>query len=203
VGIFILLGGAMRTGEQLSLIYPVYVAKQSVAQPKAFVQGNVAALALFSDFDAACDFAEPGMWLQRFDTPTELVTFLRGLTGDHTHVVLDPMDGKRAGFVKLVVFIENLAASGQSAKPVSETTKRGNWLSWIFFSHVFLFVVAPIVGAAINSSQRSMISTTCPSDSRSRVASAQVGVLSPAALCHMTKAYIAIQNVKYRAPPYL
>lgn len=142
----------MRTGDQLSLIYPVYVAKQSVAQAKAVVQGDVAALALFSDFGAACDFAEPTMWLQRFDTPTELLTFLRGLTGDHTHVVLDPMDGKLAGSVKLAVFIENLAASEQSAKPVSETTKRGNWLSWIFFLHLFLFVLAPIVGAATSRS---------------------------------------------------
>lgn len=144
----------MRTGKQLSLIYPVYVVKQSVAQAKAFVQGYVAGLALFSDFGAACDFAEPGLWLQRFDTPTELLTYLRGLTGDHIHLVLDPIDGKHARFVKLAVFIEDLAAREQSAKPVSETTSRGNWLSWIFFLHWFLFVLAPIIGAAIYISQR-------------------------------------------------
>ena len=47
-----MLGEAMRTGEQFLLTYPVYVVKQSATRAVGFVQGDVAGLALFSDFNS-------------------------------------------------------------------------------------------------------------------------------------------------------
>jgi hypothetical protein len=41
----------------------------------------------------------------------EPVAYLHGLTGGINHVVLDPLDGKRAGFVRLRVFIQTLDAA--------------------------------------------------------------------------------------------
>jgi hypothetical protein len=102
----------MRNGEKLLLPYPVFVVKETATHAMGIVQGDVVGLAMFSDFDTACEFVEPGMWLQRFDTATELLVYLRGLTGDYNHVVLDhPIDGKISRFVKLDVFIEKVAAA--------------------------------------------------------------------------------------------
>jgi hypothetical protein len=52
--------------------------------------------------------------IHAFATSTDLLAYLRSVIGGISHVVLDPMDGKQAGFVKLQVFIDTLAAAEQA-----------------------------------------------------------------------------------------
>ncbi|HEY2882035.1 MAG TPA: hypothetical protein VGJ15_06365 [Pirellulales bacterium] len=74
---------------------------------------EVNGLPIYTDEYAASEVVESSKYLklQTFATSAELLAYLRGLTGDINHVVLDPMDGKQAAFVRLNVFIDTLAAA--------------------------------------------------------------------------------------------
>jgi hypothetical protein len=67
-------------------------------------------LALFNDKAAADKFQEPDESLRQFADECKLPEHLRGLTGNITHVVIDPAKGKLTGFTTLERYIEIIAA---------------------------------------------------------------------------------------------
>jgi hypothetical protein len=102
----------MRTGEEYLMTFPAYVVKQSTTQAMGFAQLNIIGLALFTDEAAASEWLQPGQHLQLFADNSELLAYLRGLTGDFNHVAVDPKLGKQTGFAKLADFISWIEGAG-------------------------------------------------------------------------------------------
>ncbi len=92
------------------VFFPVFVIKLTDGKVQGQSYGEINALSLFTDEAAAAEFMEPGLTLRQFPNERKLLEYLRGLTGNITHVVVDPMKGKLAGFVALERFIEIVAA---------------------------------------------------------------------------------------------
>jgi hypothetical protein len=95
------------------LYFPCYVVNRNDGKVFGYQSGNVNGLPIFTDKAAAFEAigTTPGLAMREFITSSELLTYLRSLTGGINHIVLDPLDGKQAGFVKLAVFIDALAAA--------------------------------------------------------------------------------------------
>jgi hypothetical protein len=102
----------MTEGEFL-FCFPAYIIKRSDGKVFGYQSGAVNGLPIYTDIEAATEVVEKGKDLKflAFAGKAELLVYLRGLTGNVNHVVLDPMDGKLAGFVPLDVFIKTLDAA--------------------------------------------------------------------------------------------
>ena len=93
--------------------FPCFIVKRTDGKLFGYQCGNINGLPIYTDrvtADAVITSAT-GLSLREFATSPDLLAYLRSLTSGIDHVVLDPMDGKLAGFVRLNVFIDTLAAA--------------------------------------------------------------------------------------------
>jgi hypothetical protein len=112
-GFFMRGDNGMLTDGEFLLCFPCYIIKRTDDKVFGYQSGGIHGLPIFTVREAATEAigVTPGLLLHEFPTSAELLAYLRGLTGDINHVVLDPLDGKQAGFVRLPVFIQALAAA--------------------------------------------------------------------------------------------
>ena len=93
--------------------FPCFIVKRADGKVFGYQSGAISGLPIYTDRAAAAEAigSGAGLALQEFANKDELLDYLRGLTGGINNVVLDPMDGKLAGFVQLSVFIQTLNAA--------------------------------------------------------------------------------------------
>ena len=96
--------------------FPAYIVKRTDGKVFGYVSGEINGLPIYTDRESAIRAIGSTLGLQPFEyaTSADLLAYLRSLSGGIDHVVLDPMDAKRAGIVKLKVFIDTLAAAADS-----------------------------------------------------------------------------------------
>ena len=94
--------------------FPAYIVQRIDGKVFGYISGNVNGLPIYTDRASAIRAIGSTPRLSPFEyaTSADLLEYLRSLPVAISHVVLDPMDAKRAGLVKLKVFIDTLAAAG-------------------------------------------------------------------------------------------
>lgn len=95
-------------------VWPVFI----VESPNGKVAGDdpvpgIVGLSLYTDHDLAQTFVDGGgEWTIRpFNNPVQLLEYLAGLTGEFTHVVIDPSAHRTAPFIPIPHFIKSLQAA--------------------------------------------------------------------------------------------
>jgi hypothetical protein len=111
--VFCALGHAMFADGEFLMQFPCFIVKRADDKLFGYQSGNINGLPIYTDRAAADEVvaSTKGLTLREFATSAALLAYLRSLTGGINHVVLDPMDGNLAGFVRLKVFIDTLAAA--------------------------------------------------------------------------------------------
>lgn len=104
----------MANGEFV-FVWPVY----TVESPDGKVAGHnpgqgIVGLSLYTDQDLAQAFVDGGgEWkIRPFNNPVQLGEDLGGLTGEFTHIVIDPSPQLTAPFIPIPHFIQALEAAG-------------------------------------------------------------------------------------------
>jgi hypothetical protein len=107
---------SMLSDGEFLLCFPCFIVKRADGKLFGYQSDAIRGLPLYTDRAAAEEVIEAGkdLKIHAFATSADLLAYLRSLPGGISHVVLDPMDGKQAGFVKLQVFIDTLAAAEQA-----------------------------------------------------------------------------------------
>jgi len=93
--------------------FPSYIVKDRDGKVFGYKSGDIHGLPIYPDRESAIRAigSKRGLVPIEYETSAELVAYLRSLPSHINHIGLDPIAAKRAGIVKVNVFIDTLAAA--------------------------------------------------------------------------------------------